>query len=477
MAFFHPAKIAACATLLAIVPTTGHTQSALQWRSQQIQASQKSERIMNEAARHKGLLAQYSVMRYAYAADKDAAFRLIFGQYLSWYQSFIGDYPDAAASFSIKQPLQGDDAPSPLTHGEYRARSALDAIPELAKNYQIVYLNEAHNVPLTRTLSVQLLGKLHDEGFTDLAVETIYQSDTQLQSRGYPVPESGFYTQEPISAELVRTALKLGFRVIGYEALSESTGDAREAEQARNIYTSVFKKNPQARLVIEAGYAHIQKSGEFLRGRSMAEHLYKLSGIDGLAVEQTMMIPHPSSDANHPYYSAIIKKIQPTAPIVFVDSQDKPWSLRAGYNVSVIFPPQTLRRSRPTWLSLGDLRRPYFIGGDRCKENYPCLIEARYASEEKNAIPADRMAFDPLPLVPTMGDRIRQGQGAPVGELYLRPGKYDLTASGKDGQVFFSQGITVPASPAADVPETNPAIPDAAGEKNAVSATQGFGAG
>ena len=398
---------------------------------------------MDDAAKHKGLLAQYEVMRYAYTSDKGAVFRLIFGQYLSWYQTFIGDYPDAAASFSISQPLQSDDATSPLSHSDYSASSALNAIPELARNYQIVYLNEAHNVPLTRTLSVQLLGKLRNEGFTDLAVETLYQTDTQLQSRGYPVPESGFYTQEPISAELVRTALKLGFKVTGYEALSDATGDAREAEQARNIYTSVFKRYPQARLVVEAGYAHIQKSGEFLDAQSMAEHLYKLSGIDGLSVEQTMLIPHPSTDENHPYYAAIIQKTRPQTPIVFLDKQGKPWSLRAGYDVSVIFPPQAFRRSRPTWLTLGNLRQPYFFSGDHCKENYTCLVEARYSNEGKNAIPADRMVLDPLPLMPSIDDRIRQGQGAPVGELYLRPGKYDLTACGKDGQIFYSRKIAI----------------------------------
>jgi hypothetical protein len=456
LASFRPARIAG-SLLLACLPMTGSAQTPAQWREQQIEASGKSERIMNEADKHKGLLAQYEVMRYAYAADKKPAFRLIFGQYLSWYQTFIGDYPDAAASFSIRQPLQSDDSPSPMDDPSYTARPALDAIPELAKNFRIVYLNEAHNVPLTRTITVQLLGRLRNEGFTDLAVETLYQTDTQLQARGYPIPESGFYTQEPISAELVRTALKLGLRVTAYEAVSESTGDAREAEQARNIYASTFKKNPQARLIVEAGYAHIQKSGAFLRGQSMAEHLYKLSGIDGLAIEQTMMIPHPSNDEDHPYYTAINRKLLPKTPVIFLDSNNKPWSLRKGYDVSVIFPQQSYRRERPTWLTLGDLRHPYFFSGDRCKENYPCLVEARYSDEGKNAIPADRMVLDPLPLTPSVGDRIRQGQGSPASDLYLRPGKYDITAGGKDGQIFYSQSITIPESPLPDSPEVVPA--------------------
>ena len=451
MRTIHSGVLLACVLFLACIPSIGHSQSRAEWRARQIEASRQSEQIMREAQKHKGLLAQYQVMRYAYSANKDPAFRLIFGQYLSWYQTFIGDYPDAASSFSIKQTLEKDDHPSPLSSTDFRAFPALEAISELARNYQLVLLNEAHNVPLTRTLTVQLLSKLRQEGFTYFAAETIYQTDTQLQSRGYPTAQSGFYTEEPISGEMVRTALKLGFKVIGYEALSDATGDAREAEQARNIYNAVFKGDPHARLVVEAGYAHIQKSGAFLGGSSMAEHLHKLSGIDGLAVEQTMLTPHPSSDENHPYYSAIVQQVHPDGPIVFENNSGTPWTLRAGYDISVIFPPPDLRHGRPTWLTIGTLRRPYFVSGDRCNKHYPCLVEARYADEGTDAIPADRMVLDPLPFRPTEQDRIRQSSSAaPAADLYLRPGKYNMTFSAEDGAVLYRQKIMVPDGEAAE---------------------------
>ena len=431
--------------LAALLGCTAAAQepSAAQWQARQIEASRQSERIMLEAHRHKGLLAQYQVMRYAYVGDKDPAFRVIFSQYLSWYQSFIGDYPDAAASFSIRQAPLPDDHPSPLGAG-YSARPALEAIPELAKNHQAVFFNEAHNVPLTRTLTVQLLGKLRAEGFDYFAAETLYQTDTKLQARGYPTAASGFYTEEPICAEMVRTALKLGFKVIAYEALSNATGDAREAEQARNIYRQVFQRDPHARLVVDAGYAHIQESGVYLGGSSMAEHLHKLSGIDPLTVEQTMLYPHPSARDDHPYWTAVMQQLHPQAPIVFVDQAGKPWSLRPGYDVSVFFPPETLRRGRPTWLNLGGLRRPYFVSGDRCDHSYPCLVEARYADEGADAIPADRLVLDPVPLNATTSDRISNGLIEPNSELYLRPGKYTLTWSAADSHALFQQDIRIP---------------------------------
>ncbi len=447
--------------LAALLGCTAAAQepSAAQWQARQIEASRQSERIMLEANRHKGLLAQYQVMRYAYVGDKDPAFRVIFSQYLSWYQSFIGDYPDAAASFSIRQAPLPDDHPSPLGAG-YSARPALEAIPELAKNHQAVFFNEAHNVALTRTLTVQLLTTLRAEGFDYFAAETLYQTDTKLQARGYPTAASGFYTEEPICAEMVRTALKLGFKVIAYEALSNATGDAREAEQARNIYRQVFQRDPHARLVVDAGYAHIQESGIYLRGSSMAEHLHQLSGIDPLTVEQTMLYPHPSADDDHPYWTAVMQQLHPQAPIVFVDQAGKPWSLRPGYDVSVFFPPETLRRGRPTWLSLGGLRRPYFVSGDRCDHSYPCLVEARYADEGADAIPADRLVLDPVPLNATTSDRIGNGLIEPSSELYLRPGKYTLTWTAADSRVLFRKDIRIPANPAEPAVTSAPASPE-----------------
>jgi hypothetical protein len=450
------ATLSACA-LLACVPCAS-AQTPAEWQALQLAAADKSEKIMAEANTHKGLLAQYQVMRYAYNEDKSPAFRLIFGQYISWYQSFIGDYPDAAASFSIKQVPESDDGPSPLGLPDYNAHPALAAIPELAKPYRVVLLNEAHNVPLTRSLTVQLLSRLREEGFDYFAAETLYQTDSGLQARGYPVDKSGFYTEEPVCAEMVRTALKLGFKVVAYEALSNATGDAREAEQARNLYNTVFKHDPKARLVVDAGYAHIVKSGRYLNGSSMAEHLYRLTGLPMLSVEQTMLYPHAFANDNHPIYTAVMTQLQPQQPIVFTSGTGKPWSLRPGYDVSVFFPPVHIVRGRPDWLSLGGLRKPWLVDGARCQRHFPCLVEARYAGESDEAIPADRMVLDQIPLAEASNVRVTtSSQGTPSANLYLRPGKYRLRFSSEDGNLLYQQNITVPARDGDNEPSATPA--------------------
>lgn len=441
------ATAAGCVLCLACTAPALRAQSAAAWQAQQAAAGAKVDRIMAEASHRKGLLEQYEVLREAYVSDGSPAFRMLFGQYIAWYLSFLGDYPLAVKCFSIAQAPQPDDNTSPLATGDYTARPALDAIPELARHYPIVLLNEAHNVALTRSLTVPLLSRLYAEGFRYFAAETLVQTDSGLQARGYPTHDSGFYTQEPIYGEMVRTALKLGFKVIAYEATSDTPdADARETEQARHLYQSVFAKDPHARLVINAGYDHIVKSGPYLGGKSMAEHLHALTGLSMLAVEQTMMYPHPDGNDDHPYYTAVMRRLHPDVPIVFVTVDGKPWSLRSAYDVTVFFPREKLERGRPTWLSLWGLRQAHLVSAEDCRGNYPCLVEARYSDESADAIPADRMLLD-LPPMPISGAHVTMytsAQGVPASDLYLRPGRYQLSFSVGPDKVLHRETIVVP---------------------------------
>jgi hypothetical protein len=416
-----------------------------QWHAMQLRAADKADGIMRQADARKGLLGRYETMvAAAVAGNPNPAFHVIFGQYLSWYETFIGDYPNAAANFSVQELLQPGDHPSPLEE-HAQPRPALQTIAELARGRQAVFFNEAHHLPLTRTLTVQLLAKLREEGFDTFAAETLYASDDKLAARGYPVEGTGFYTQEPICAEMVRTALKLGYRVVAYEAEDQVSGDARESEQARNLYARAFKSNPHARLVVDAGYGHIQKSGVYLGGRSMGEYFHQLSGIDPLTVEQVVLIPHPDPAHDHPWYTAVMQKLAPVQPLVFVRGDGKPWALREGYDLSVFFPPQVVRRGRPTWLTLGGLRKPYLVSGEAiCRGTYPCLVEARYAAEGADAMAADRLALDPPAQFERDDTGLRPTGGLAASELYLRPGRYRLVATDTDGRVLVRQNVTVP---------------------------------
>ena len=419
-------------------------QSADEWRAQQLAAADRSELIMARANRQHTPLQQYQVMLDAAISAKpeDRAFKLIFNQYLSWYQTFIGDYPDAALSFSVGEPMQSGDKPAPLDG--YTAKPAIEVIARLAHGRRAVFLNEAHNLPETRSLTVPLLARLRQDGFNTLAVETLYSTDTKLAERGYVTAKSGFYTREPVYAQMVRTALKLGFKVVAYEADEAQMGEARERDQARKL--NRLLSDQEVRLVVNAGYGHIQESGAYLGGKSMAQYLRILSNVDPLTVEQTMLIAHPEAAMDHPDYTAIrhAPGIVFDQPLVFVDKAGAPWSLRKGYEVSVFFPPPRLRLGRPTWLTLGGLRKPYFVSGDSdCQQHFPCLAQARYAGDGEDAIDADLMLLDPLLEGTQTSTRVNLTPAQRDGYLYLRPGSYQLRTRDSAGHTLGSRAITV----------------------------------
>lgn len=430
--------------LLLLVLAAADPARAASWKEQQIAAAEKSESILRQAEKVRGLLPQYQIMRAAYVADESKAFRLIFGQYLSWHQSYLGLHEDAMQSFAIQQGADKQDAPSPLDGGAWHQEPAADTIARLARGQRAVFFNEAHNAAITRSLTVEMLPRLKQLGFTHFAAETLYETDRNLAARGYPNEDSGFYTQEPVYAEMVRTALKLGFSVVAYEAASDAVGDAREREQARNLYNRVFKDNPDARVVVNAGYAHIVESGKYLGGASMAQHFRRIAHIDPLTVEQTMLIPHVETAQDHPYYRALLAKSAPKTAVAFVDGDGKPWTLREGqYDLSVALPPYTRENGRQSWLGLGGARQAYTVDGEICRSVMPCLIEARYAGEGDDAIPADRIVIGLHDSSLTGNEQKFRTVNQLRTDLYLRPGRYRVRASGADGQIVNTQNITV----------------------------------
>ena len=147
---------------------------------------------------------------------------------------------------------------------------------------------------------------------------------------------------------------------------------------------------------------------------------------------------------NHPDYDPIVEALHPTQPIVFINKDDKPWSLRPGYDASVIFPQEHFAYDRPTWLELWGARVPVTVSGNLCQKHGPCMVAARYADEGGDAIPADRIVLDPVPLTTIDDVKITRGDySTPIGQLYLRPGNYVLTVSDERGQRIGNQSVKV----------------------------------
>ena len=368
----------------------------------------------------------------------------------------LGLYNEALRDFPLKSHVAADTA-IPKAE-QWKAADAADVIAQQAANRRIVLINEAHHDAHTRQLTLALLPRLRALGFDYFAAEALLDKDASLMNRGYPTEAIGSeYLHEPSYGEIVRTAIKLGFKVVSYDVDSRTTQE-RETGQAKNLYRKVFARDPGARLFVHAGYAHIDKAkGRLGSTVPMAMQLQQLTGTEPLSIDQTQFREQIPSESDA--YAELVKHFPFKGPFVLVDrTTGKPWSAHPDrYDVNVLLPPAAGQRAvesgytqpsaivhdmirnqpmlahlvntqRPEWLTLNDERLPYTISATLCRVTTPCVVDAHYVEEDEDAIAADRYAFM---------------QGDTVSKLYLRPGRYRLRAWDIRGRTLSKQVITI----------------------------------
>lgn len=390
-------------------------------------AMQVSRDLFSETAHIKNDLKRYLYLRDVMPQlTRDD--RLIDQQLLSTVDDELGLYDEAINDFPFDNRVQ---TPVPLpAPADWQIADAATEIAKLAIDRRIVMINEAHHDAHTRELTLALLPKLRAEGFTYFAAEALANNDKALMSRGYPVATSGSeYLHEPLYGQIIREAIRLGFKVVAYESEADVLAD-REAGQARLLYEQVFAKDPKARLFVHAGYAHIDKAPGNLGGtiKPMAMQLKQLTGFDPLSIDQTRwrdVGPMPKKDL----YNQLSALFPVERPSVLISRQNgSVWaSDPVRHDVDVILPPSGHQR-RPHWLSLGDIRQTRVISSEMCQRQLPCVIEARYANESDDAIPVDRYVF-------TADNNINS--------IYLWPGEYKITAHDREGRKVSERNITV----------------------------------
>jgi hypothetical protein len=354
--------------------------------------------------------------------------RLIDQQLLATVECELGLYDEAINNFPFDNRVQTPvTLPAPI---DWTPADAATEIAKLASGRRIVMINEAHHDAHTRELTLSLLPKLRAEGFTYFAAEALVNNDTELMSRGYPIMTSGSeYLHEPLYGQIIREAIRLGFKVVAYESDADALAD-RESGQAQMLYRQVFKNDPKARLFVHAGYAHIDKAEGNLGKtiKPMAMQLKELTGFDPLSIDQTRwrdIGPMPKTDM----YNQLIATFPVERPSVLISRQNgSVWaSDPERHDVDVILPPSGHQR-RPHWLELGDTRQTRVISSEMCQRQFPCVVEARFANESDDAVPADRYVL--------LVDNI-------MNSLYLWPGEYKITSRDREGRKLSERRVTV----------------------------------
>ena len=383
--------------------------------------------LFTETAHIKNDLARYLYLREV-MPQLTKEDRLIDQQLLATVEDELGFYDEAINDFPFDNRVQ-----TPVTLPTPADWVTADAVTEIAKlttDRRIVLINEAHHDAHTRELTLALLPKLRAEGFTYFAAEALANGDTELMKRGYPIASSGSeYLHEPIYGQIIREAIRLGFKVVAYESDADALAD-RESGQAQLLYRQVFKNDPKARLFVHAGYAHIDKAVGNL-GKSikpMAMQLKQLTGFDPLSIDQTRwrdIGPMPKTDL----YNQLSAAFPVDKPSVLLSRQNgSVWASDPDrHDVDVILPRSGHQR-RPHWLELGGARQTRVISSDMCQRQFPCIVEARYANESDDAIPADRYVL--------LTDNV-------MNSLYLWPGEYKLSSRDREGRKLNDRHITV----------------------------------
>jgi len=455
-------------------------------------AAEISTRQLLAAMRDTNELGRYGYLLRA-MPELDAAGRGMAQQYYAFSESELGLYAEAVRDFPLKAHLpENVSLPSPA---EWQAADAVDTIVELAAKRRVVMVNEAHHDAHTRLLTLALLPRLRALGFTHLAIEALVEDGGALRQRGYPTDHSGTeYMREPLYGEIVREALRLGYVLVPYES-STPGGQEREAQQAHALYQKVLAGNPEAKLFVHAGYAHIDKAkGRLGDVLPMAARLRALTGLDMLCIDQTEVREEEPSNELEAYrmvnnavrtgdslrgvpqngltphldtrtalrqpYHQLVEAFHPQRATVLRHVGDgRPWSARPRlYDMNVILPPASERVSsyvrnrviplridgkatialppaadghRPDWLSLHGKRVAVPVSPRLCEGAFPCLVEAHYADEPDEAVAADRYVF-----LENGGDNT----------LWLRPGRYRLRSVNTAGKVLAERPVRVDAT-------------------------------
>jgi hypothetical protein len=346
--------------------------------------------------------------------------------YSNWslFQAFMTNEPAPAQPWSPSAPSASVVAA--IAHA--RLTDPIAEIVRRARSTRIVILNEDHWVPRDRAFALQVARALRRLGYDVLAAETFNNSPqpafaeemrAKLERDGYPRRSSGYYTQDPVFGDFVRQALHLGYHPLLYEATTHVPTDTpydsivrRDQEQAENLVAHTLKAYPRSKILVYVGFDHATEapmpSHEGKEIEWMAARLKRLSGIDPLTIDQTVL--SPLSGGNPALYALVAPRLRGRPAMLMADSAPLVVGRFAGkVDLQIAHPVAVRVDGRPDWLrSMG--RRPVAVPANLIPVQGTRLIKAYIATEAEDAVPVDQVlvtAGKPLPKLMLPPGRIR----------------------------------------------------------------------
>ena len=178
------------------------------------------------------------------AVQQDAQTRNMASQMVATHLSFLGRPVDALRAFPFGAPM--NRAAVCPRHPAGGATPASDWIAAQADDYRVVMVNEAHHAPQTRVLTIALLQRLREKGYTHLAVgspaQRRHRSDAGQVircARPASIPAS------PCSPNCCARRVGLGYSLLALRKPNEpgeQTQQQRETGQASAIADLLAKE-------------------------------------------------------------------------------------------------------------------------------------------------------------------------------------------------------------------------------------------
>lgn len=298
--------------------------------------------------------------------------------------SFIGLYKEALAEYDKPRKnikiISKSDSLDFLNN--YAPIDAKKFIIQKAKENQVIIFNEAHYNPRNRVFITSLLKDLKNAGYNYFAVET-FTNDSTFSKGKHPNLQTGYYTMEPEFGNLVREALNLGFLFFPYEDTTGARGKEREVSEAKNI-ASLFKKEPNVKVIIYCGFDHIFEDSIPNWGKTMAGRLKEFTGIDPYTVDQVILSEKSAKNIEDPYY----KLIHSDSYSIMVDKDGHAFN---NHKVDALLysPPSKYIYNRPNWIFENN-KMPYFLHSKDIHLSFPILIKAYLTTDDlETSVPID----------------------------------------------------------------------------------------
>lgn len=211
-----------------------------------------------------------------------------------------------------------------------------EVMDSIIANNRVIMLNEMHFNPHNRAFVISWLEKCYQNGYRYFAAETLFAKDSLVNDRRTVLlGETGFYSDEPVFGDLLRTALNMGYTLVPYEA--DGWGVDRERNEAENLIKNILDKDPEAKFLLLGGMGHITDR----KGWSMMGGFFKeQSGIDPFTMDCAMFFSeqYESMDSLRTVYFDRIDAMPVHEPVIIYDTVKHIYTNLSGMDATCCLP-------------------------------------------------------------------------------------------------------------------------------------------